>query len=198
MDIKKLNIPTLDGPNWGTYSTHLQASAQILGFWELIKGEAVPGSNPVTYDLLQKPTTSASGTSHPDLKDYTVAKVEWNKQNVDVLGLLQATTLPVIWQDYLLDSEAHIIWTKLETKFGKVGGAVTYLQLVNMVNIQFTDFMDLLHQIQEFQDGYSKITSNSHSRHSEDLTMFMFCSHLSESYEATSHQYLDNITNIAN
>ena len=41
MDIKKLNIPTLDGPNWGTYSTHLQAAAQVSGFWELIKGEAL-------------------------------------------------------------------------------------------------------------------------------------------------------------
>ena len=75
---------------------------------------------------------------------------------------------------------------------------MTYLQLVNMVNIQFTDSMDLLPQIQEFQDRYSKITLNGHSRLSEDLTMFMFCYHLLESYEATAHQYLDNITNIAN
>ena len=51
------------------------------------------------------------------------------------LGLLQATILPVIWQDYLLDSEAHVIWTKLDTRLGKVEGAMTYLQLVNMVNI---------------------------------------------------------------
>ena len=112
------------------------------------------------------------------------------------LGLLQATTSPVIWQDYLLDSKAHVIWTKLETRFRKVGGAVTYLQLVNMVNIQFTDLMDLLPQIQKFQDGYSKITLNGHSRLSKDLAMFMFCSHLPESYEATAHQYLDNIMNI--
>ena len=39
MDVKKLNIPTLDSPNWWAYSTHLQAAAHILGFWELIKGE---------------------------------------------------------------------------------------------------------------------------------------------------------------
>ena len=77
---------------------------------------------PVTYDLLKKPTTSATGTSHPDPKDYAVAKAEWNKQNAGELGLIQATTLPVIWQDYLLDGEAHVLWTKLETRFGKVGG----------------------------------------------------------------------------
>ena len=79
MDIKKLNIPTLDGPNWGTYSTHLQAATQILGFWGLIKGEAIPGTNLVTYDLLKKPTTGVTGTSHPDPKDYAVMKVGWNK-----------------------------------------------------------------------------------------------------------------------
>ena len=79
MDVKKLNIPTLDGPNWGTYSSHLQAATGILGFWELMKGEAIPGTSPVTYNLLQKPTTGASGTSHPDLKDYAIAKAEWNK-----------------------------------------------------------------------------------------------------------------------
>ena len=83
-------------------------------------------------------------------------------------------------------------------KIWKSGGGVTYLQLVNMVNIQFTNSMDLLPQIQEFQDGFSKITLNGHSRLSEDLATFMFCSHLPESYKATAHQYLDNIMNIAN
>ena len=78
MDVKKLNIPTPDGPNWGTYSTHLQAAAQILGFWELIKGEAL-GINLQTYDLLRKPTTGATGASHPDPKDYATVKADWNK-----------------------------------------------------------------------------------------------------------------------
>ena len=78
------------------------------------------------------------------------------------------------------------------------GGAMTYLQLVNMVNIQFTDLMDLLPQIQEFQDGYTNIMLNGHSQLSKDLAMFMFCSHLPDSYEATAQQYLDNIMNIAN
>ena len=38
------------------------------------------------------------------------------------LGRIQATTSPVIWQNYLLDGEAHIIWTKLEARFRKAGG----------------------------------------------------------------------------
>ena len=115
-----------------------------------------------------------------------------------MLGIIQATTLPVIWQDFLLDGEAYVIWMKLETRFGKAGGATTYLQLVNMVNIRFTDSMDLLPQIQEFQDGYSKIKLNGQSKLSKDLATFMFCSHPPDSYEGTTQQYLDIIMNTAN
>ena len=78
------------------------------------------------------------------------------------------------------------------------GGAMTYLQLVNMVKIQFTDLMDLLPQIQEFQNNYAWIMLNGHSQLSEDLTTFMFCSSLPESYENTAWKYLDNIMSIAN
>ena len=78
------------------------------------------------------------------------------------------------------------------------GGAQTYLQLVNMVKIQITDGMDLLPQIQSLQDNYNLITSNGHSKLSEDLATFLFCSSLPDSYESTARQYLDNITAIAN
>ena len=37
----------------------------------------------------------------------------------------------------------------------KRGGASTYLQVVNMVKIQFTDSVDMLSQIQQFQDNYN-------------------------------------------
>ena len=67
-----------------------------------------------------------------------------------------------------------------------------------MVKIQFTNSMDLLPQIQQFQDNYSRVTSNGHSRFSEGLATFMFYSSLPESYELTTQQYLDNITVIAN
>ena len=58
--------------------------------------------------------------------------------------------------------------------------------------------MDLLPQIQQFQDNYNLITSNGHSRLSEDLATFLFCSSLPDSYESTARQYLDNISAIAN
>ena len=58
--------------------------------------------------------------------------------------------------------------------------------------------MDLLPQIQNFQDNYNLITSNGHSKLSEDLATFLFCSSLPDSYESTAWQYLDNITAIAN
>ena len=88
--------------------------------------------------------------------------------------------------------------TALETTYGQAGGALTYLQLVNLVKIQFTDSTDLLSQIQQFQDNYNRITSNGHSQLSEDLATFMFCSSLPDSYESTAQQYLDNISVIAN
>ena len=93
---------------------------------------------------------------------------------------------------------AKDVYDALETAFRKAGGASTYLQLVNMVKIQFTNSTDLLSQIQQFQDNYNQITLNGHSKLSEDLATFMFCSSLPDSYEPTMQQYLDNITVIAN
>ena len=57
-----------------------------------------------------------------------------------------------MWQDFLSYSKASLLWTGLENCFGKVEGATTDLQLVNMVKIQFTDLTDLLPQIQELLD----------------------------------------------
>ena len=127
-----------------------------------------------------------------------ITKAVWSKKNVQGLGLIQATVSNVIWQKHQSLPTAKEVLDALETKFGAAGGAQTYLQLVNMVKLQFTDSTDLLPQIQQFQDNYNLIMSNGHSRLSKDLTTFMFCSSLLDSYESTARQYLDNITAIAN
>ena len=31
-----MNIPTLDGPNWGQFSIHLQAATHILDCWDTL------------------------------------------------------------------------------------------------------------------------------------------------------------------
>ena len=111
---------------------------------------------------------------------------------------MQSTVSDVIWQTYSHIGVAKDLFDALEATFGKVGGASTYLQLVNMVKIQFTDLMDLLPQIQQFQDNYNRIALNGHSQLSKDLATFMFCSSLPDSYEPTAWQYLDNITVIVN
>ena len=121
-----------------------------------------------------------------------------NKKNGQALGLMQTTVSAIIWQNYSEHGVAKDVYDALETAFGKAGGASTYLQLVNMVKIQFTNSTDMLSQIQQFQDNYNQITSNGHSKLSEDLATFMFCSSLLDSYEPTTRQYLDNITVIAN
>ena len=76
---------------------------------------------------------------------------------------MQATVLPVIGQNYNQYGVAKDLFDALEAKIGKVGGASMCLQLVNMVKILFTNSMDLLSQIQQFQDNYNQITSNGHS-----------------------------------
>ena len=59
MDLKKatMNVPTLDGPNWGLYLTHLQAAARILDCWDVTKGEILsgPGVSSITYNRLEFP-----------------------------------------------------------------------------------------------------------------------------------------------
>ena len=177
MDIKKMNIPTLDGPNWGQFFIHLQAAAHILDCWDVLWGEVL-GTIPQTYDLLARPTQLGAQATAMDIAAYSTAKTVWNKKNTQALGLMQAIVSPVIWQDFVQYGVTEDLWDALETQFGKVGGATTYLQLGNMVKIQFTDSMDLLPQIQQFQDNYSRITLNGHSRLSEDMVTFMFCSSL--------------------
>ena len=158
MDMKKLNIPTLDGPNWGNYVTCLQAVFQIFNCYDVVNGEILtPAPNP-TYDLLVKPTVPPQGASATDLAAYQTVKAVWNKKNGQTLGLMQSTVSDVIWQDYNHISVAKDLFDALETTFRKAGGASTYLQLVNMVKIQFTNLTDLLSQIQQFQDNYNRIT----------------------------------------
>ena len=194
MDIKKMNIPTLDGPNWGQFFIHLQAAACILDVWEVIQGEILTLAPNLTYDLLTKPTIPGVQVSAADLATYNAVKAVWNKKNAQALGLMQATISPVIWQNYIQYGIAKDLWDALEAEFRQAGGASTYLQMVNMVKIQFTD----LPQIQQFQDNYNTITLNGHSRLSKDLATFMFCSSLPKSYKSTTWQYLDNIMVIAN
>ena len=196
--MKKLNIPTLDGPNWGNYVTHLQAAFRIFDCYDVVKGEILTPTPNLTYDLLVKPTGPLQGASATNLAAYQTAKAVWNKKNGQALGLMQSTVSDVIWQNYNHIGVAKDLFDALEAAFSKAGGALTYLQLVNMVEIQFTDSTDLLSHIQQFQDNYNRITSNGHSWLSKYLTTFMFCSSLPDSYEPTAWQYLNNIMVIAN
>ena len=73
MDVKKLNIPTLKGPNWGEYALKLQAVFQIFDCWDIVKGEILtPAPNP-TYDLLVKLTAPPANASTAGLTTYQAA-----------------------------------------------------------------------------------------------------------------------------
>ena len=147
MDIKKLNIPTPNGPNWGIYIIALQASARILDIWDVMRGEIL-SRNPTTYSLLVKLTPVAATATAAEVAAYTTGKVAWSKKNMQGLGLIQATVSPVIWQEYNSLGTTKEVLDALETTFRATGGASTCLQLVNMVKIQFINLTNLMMQIQ--------------------------------------------------
>ena len=59
-----------------------------------------------------------------------------------------------------------------------------------------TDSTPLLPQIQAFQENYTRILANGHSKLSEDIATFIFCSSLPTSYQDLASQYLILIEDI--
>ena len=114
MDSRKLNIPTLMGPNWGSYESHLQAVVRILDYWDILKGEAW-GTMSQTYNFVVETNNSntprckrmCSGHGHLDKKE---------------LRCIQGTISPTIWVDYVKYSSTKAIWGAPVTRFRKVGG----------------------------------------------------------------------------
>ena len=196
MDITKVSADILDGPNWGTWAVQIQAVARVLNCWAVIKGERIPGTTPPTYDLLAKPVQGTAPRQISDAALFAKSLFEWNKMNSMALGLIQGKLNPALWPDYIDVGNAATFWTHLETKYRKAGGANTYLQFIGMIKQTFTNSMDLLSQIQKFQENYQCVLSNGHSNITEDLLVFMFCSTLPNSYQDTACQYLDNIDDI--
>ena len=193
MDLSKLNIDTLDGSNWGTWSAQVQSAARILNCWDVIKGEVVvPVTTPPTYSLLTRPT--AQTQTNAALLAEELAS--WNKKNSTALGVIQGKTSSAIWPEFINHADAATLWTALETKYGKAGGATTYLQVVSLYKVHMTDSSLLLPQIQAFQENYTQILANGHSKLSEDIATFIFCSSLPTSYQDLASQYLISIEDI--
>ena len=196
MDITKVTADILNGPNWGTWAVQIQAVARVLNCWSVIKGERIAGTTLPTYDLLAKPVQGTGAGQISNAALFAKALFKWNKMNSMALGLIQGKLNPVLWPDYIDVGDAAMFWTHLETKYGKARGANTNLQFVGMIKTTFSDSTDLLSQIQKFQENYQCMLSNGHSTITEDLIVFMFCSTLPDSYQDTTHQYLDTIDDI--
>ena len=193
MDLSKLNIDILDGSNWGMWSAQVQSAARILNCWDVIKGEVVVlVTTPPTYQLLTRPT-AATQTNAALLVEELAA---WMKKNSTALGVIQGKTSPAIWPDFKNHAEAATLWTALETKYGKAEGATTYLQVVSLYKVHMMDSSLLLPQIQAFQNNYTWILANRHSKISEDIATFIFCSSLPTSYQDLASQYLTLIEDI--
>ena len=169
MDTTKVSADILDSPNWGTWAVQIQVVARVLNCWSVIKGERIPGTTPPTYDLLAKPVQGTAPRQTSNVALFAKSLFEWNKMNSTVLGLIQGKLNPVLWPGYVDVRDATTFWTRLETKYRKAGGANTYLQFVGMIKQTFTDSVDLLSQIQKFQENYQCVLSNGHSNITEDL-----------------------------
>ena len=123
MDVSKLNIPTLDGPNWGLYYIALQVAGRILDIWDTMRWETLQ-TTPPTFDLLVKPILVAANATTAEITAYTAAKSVWSKENAQGLGLIQVMVSPVIWQDYNTLGTAKEVLDALETVFGAMGGSI--------------------------------------------------------------------------
>ena len=193
MDLSKLNIDTLNGSNWGMWAAQVQSAARILNCWDVIKGEVVVLlTTPLTCQLLTWPTAA----TQPDAALLATELATWNKKNSTALGVLQGKTSSAIWPEFKNHVMADTLWTALENKYGKARGATTYLQVVSLYKVHMTDSTLLLPQIQNFQENYTQILANGHSKLSEDIATFIFCFSLPTSYQDLTSQYLTliNIT----
>ena len=132
MDISKFRIPTLNGPNFGLWLDHIQSTTRILDIWDGMRGDIIAGSNPPARDLLTKPSPPAQNAAADVVATYTSNKATWSKKSAQGLGIIQATVSNVIWQKHQSLPTSKEVLDALEAKFGKAGGAQTYLQLVNM------------------------------------------------------------------
>ena len=193
MDLSKLNIDTLNGSNWGTWAAQVQSAARILNCWDVIKGEVVVLlTTPPTYQLLTQPTAA----TQPDATLLAAELAAWTKKNSTALGVLQGKMSSAIWPEFENHVMADTLWTALENKYGKAGGATTYLQVVSLYKVHMMDSTPLLPQIQNFQENYTWILANGHSKLSEDIATFIFCSSLPLSYQDLTSQYLTSIEDI--
>ena len=193
MDLSKLNIDTLNGSNWGTWAAQVQSAARILNCWDVIKGEVVVLlTTPLTCQLLTWPTAA----TQPDAALLATELATWNKKNSTALGVLQGKMSSAIWPEFKNHAMADTLWTALENKYGKARGATTYLQVVSLYKVHMMDSTLLLPQIQNFQENYTWILANGHSKLSEDIATFIFCFSLPTSYQDLASQYLTliNIT----
>ena len=121
MDISKFRIPTLNGPNFGQWLDHIQSTTRILDIWDAMSGDIVT-TNPITRDLLQKPSALGQQATAAEIAAYITAKAIWSKKNTQGLGLIQATVSNVIWQKHKSLGTAKEVLDALETKFGSAGG----------------------------------------------------------------------------
>ena len=95
----------------------------------------VPVTTPPTYSLLTQPM-SQTQTNAALLAEELAS---WNKKNSTALGVIQGKTSSAIWPEFTNHVDVATLWTALETKYGKAGGATTYLQVVSLYKVHIVE-----------------------------------------------------------
>ena len=73
--------------------------------------------------------------TQPDATLLATKLAAWTKKYSTVLGVLQGKTSSAIWPEFENHTMADTLWTALENKYGKAGGATTYLQVVSLYKV---------------------------------------------------------------
>ena len=79
MDIRKFRIPTLNGLNFGSWLDHIQLTMRILDIWDAMRGDILT-TNPITRDLLSKPSQPGQQATAAEITAYITAKAIWSKK----------------------------------------------------------------------------------------------------------------------
>ena len=153
LSLKDIDMVTLDRTNWSQWYQKIQGLSRLSNCWDVVKGEDILDSTGAVtgQDLTPRPTDDTShGNYIKDANKHIKATNAWKKKNGAGLALLQLNTTPTIYNTIKDLPMASAAFKALETKYSKAGGAMTYLQLVNMMKLLMTDSQDITPQIQMF------------------------------------------------
>ena len=93
MDLKKINIPTLKGPNWGEYAPKIQAAFRIFNCWDVVKGEILtpPPNHTASKCVCRRTCNIPDSKSHLEQKEHPGIGSHANDHHICYLAEIRDT-----------------------------------------------------------------------------------------------------------